>query len=532
MLMNINTSHIPGWWAQFSGQCARRVLCTVVLAACVVHVEAQQSLALSQLQLRYRVLSRSAKPDEATTAEVRKLEAAALEARGKGQIGEVWRGLHHAIALLEGKPWKIENEFAASLALTTDTQVLDPARPFYGEVRQLYPAGLEGGAKLNARIILNERGPLGAVRPGGGKVITSIATVPTDMVYEPLRFALDLSGVKSGGYQLDVELRNGEKVVQRVVTPVYLARGIDSKRGELEQRLGKITGNEGAKASVRYPFDLARVLNLGLTSVGPAYNFEKSISQAEEILAALEAHKDPFAGATGLLERHYAFAQAGEIMPYRVYVPKAFDAGKSYPLIIALHGLGGTETTMLPQANAPLAKMAEEHGYIVASPMGYRRNGGYGRLPPGASDTAAAQLVRLSEEDVMNVLKLMRAQYKIDPSRIYLMGHSMGASGTWNLGTKYADIWAALGPIAGAPPVEMIPVQKLKDNGVPVMVVHGDADRTAPVEGSRALVAEMKKLGVTHEYIEVPGGTHGDVVGPNIPKIVEYFNQHTRAAKH
>jgi dipeptidyl aminopeptidase/acylaminoacyl peptidase len=64
---------------------------------------------------------------------------------------------------------------------------------------------------------------------------------------------------------------------------------------------------------------------------------------------------------------------------------------------------------------------------------------------------------------------------------------------------------------------------------VPVLCVHGDADRTAPVEASRAMVAELKKLGVEHEYIEVKGGTHGDVVAPNIPRIVDFFLRHRRS---
>ena len=49
----------------------------------------------------------------------------------------------------------------------------------------------------------------------------------------------------------------------------------------------------------------------------------------------------------------------------------------------------------------------------------------------------------------MQVLARVRQHYKIDDSRIYLMGHSMGAIGTWFLGAKYPDIWAALGTIAG-----------------------------------------------------------------------------------
>ena len=40
------------------------------------------------------------------------------------------------------------------------------------------------------------------------------------------------------------------------------------------------------------------------------------------------------------MERHYPLEGANEIMPYRVYVPKAYTGATAVPLVIALHGLG------------------------------------------------------------------------------------------------------------------------------------------------------------------------------------------------
>ena len=45
---------------------------------------------------------------------------------------------------------------------------------------------------------------------------------------------------------------------------------------------------------------------------------------------------------------------------------------------------------------------------------------------------------------MLEVLRLMKAAYNVDESRIYLIGHSMGAIGTWALGAKYPRTWAAL----------------------------------------------------------------------------------------
>ena len=61
--------------------------------------------------------------------------------------------------------------------------------------------------------------------------------------------------------------------------------------------------------------------------------------------------------------------------------------------------------------------------------------------------------------------------------------------------------------------------------------MHGDADPTVNVSGSRTMVAKLKELGTEFKYIEVPGGLHSDVVAPNLEKAIEFFDKHTKPAK-
>jgi len=63
---------------------------------------------------------------------------------------------------------------------------------------------------------------------------------------------------------------------------------------------------------------------------------------------------------------------------------------------------------------------------------------------------------------------------------------------------------------------------------IPEFIVHGDADTTAPVARSRAMVAELKRLGVEHQYVEVPGGSHGGVVAPNLAGMFDFFDRHKK----
>ena len=80
-------------------------------------------------------------------------------------------------------------------------------------------------------------------------------------------------------------------------------------------------------------------------------------------------------------------------------------ARSAFPLIIALHGLGGTEDSFFDNYEKRLPPLAEQHGYIVAAPLGYRVDGSYGwglGTPP--ADPNARRTQDFSEQDVMQVL--------------------------------------------------------------------------------------------------------------------------------
>ena len=127
--------------------------------------------------------------------------------------------------------------------------------------------------------------------------------------------------------------------------------------------------------------------------------------------------------------------------------------------------------------------------------------------------------------DVMNVLDLVRDQFKVDGKRLYLFGHSMGGGGVWHLGIKHPDLWAALAPVSPAIYTSPTALEAIKD--VPVIVVQGEADRIVNVNMTRQWVATMKALGMTYSYVEVPGGDHTSVIErspANMRKIFDFFD--------
>jgi predicted peptidase len=250
------------------------------------------------------------------------------------------------------------------------------------------------------------------------------------------------------------------------------------------------------------------------------------------------------AGAKGDQQRHYKFTAAGSEMPYHLYVPQSYSPGAPAPLVVALHGFGGNQDYFF--AYVPeLPTLCEKYGFIFVAPMGLATDGWYGAplsIPgnaPRSSGAPPPPQVRtpdeetkyraLSEADVMNVLGIVRREYSIDPNRIYLMGHSMGGFGTWWLGQKHADIWAAIAPMSGVLPDVDYQLHRLTH--VPVQVSIGGAETPAWVEASRTLAETMKSRGMEVSYVEPAGATHGSMIAPTTPRALEFFSRYRRGAR-
>jgi len=255
-----------------------------------------------------------------------------------------------------------------------------------------------------------------------------------------------------------------------------------------------------------------------------------AVTAAPAVWAQAPAQAPPSSPTFARIQsRKYPFKEAALDMEYELYVPSRYKKSKKTPLIIALHGLGSNPRQVIRYQG--LTELAEERGYIVAAPMGYNSRGWYGSrgngragLGGGANDPE--NLGELSEMDVMNVLGLVRKEFNVDSKRIYLFGHSMGGGGTWHLGIKYPDLWAALAPAAPAMYSSPDALQAIKR--VPVIVVQGDADRLVRVAVTRQWVEKMKALGMKYSYIEIPGGDHSAVINrspENMRKIFDFFDK-------
>jgi poly(3-hydroxybutyrate) depolymerase len=491
---------------------------------------AQAQTSLSSLRVGYNTRKATVRPTGELKLQIDAIDRELAEASRLGRTGEVRRLIAKGNALLAGRPWTDAADFINSVVIRTDRVVVDSAKPYGVRLEQIYSPAIQLSEPLSARAVLRTRP---APAQGGapqqpGEVVKDLGTVDgvsRDLRDLPFALDLDLQGVADGTYQLAVELREPSRSLGEATLLIAARKGLDDLVARLESDARRAPA--AVRDDILYPVDRMRQVNRGRLELR-TFDPDRDFATAQATAAAARGGRNPFAGRTGDFKRAYLLEAAGEIMPYRMYVPKGYTGSRPFPLIVALHGLGGTEDAFFTNYDVQMPALAERHGYIVAAPLGYRVDGSYGwglGTPPADPNTRRVQ--ERSEQDVMQVLQIVRQNYRIDEARIYLMGHSMGAIGTWKIAPKFPDVWAALGAFAGSG----APATLERIKHVPQFVVHGDADATVSVQGSRAMVAKMKELGMTVHYVEVPGGSHSGVVAPNLAAMFEFFDANRKAAR-
>jgi len=175
---------------------------------------------------------------------------------------------------------------------------------------------------------------------------------------------------------------------------------------------------------------------------------------------------------------------------YLLYLPKDYNEnGKKWPLILFLHGAGERDDNAKFVEIWGPAQIVEEKDlpFIVLSP----------KCP---SDKSWANLLL----PVKELLDEIIINYRVDLSRIYLTGLSMGGYGTFLMMENYSKYFAAYAPICGGGN----PLEVSRYAHVPGWIFHGDQDRAVPIYRSQVMVDSLKAKGADVKFTVYKGMDH------------------------
>ncbi|MFV0444806.1 MAG: alpha/beta fold hydrolase [Planctomycetaceae bacterium] len=194
---------------------------------------------------------------------------------------------------------------------------------------------------------------------------------------------------------------------------------------------------------------------------------------------------------------------------YRLHVPRG-RSSERLPVVLYLHGSGERgDDNIVQLGGLPeyLARRVTQRRFpcLVVVPQ----------CPAETFWTSSIRQRRSQSGDdlpmVMRILDEVLARADADPSRVYLIGYSMGAYGAWELAIQYPQRFAAVVSVAGGG--DPVRVGALK--GVPVWAVHGADDKGVPPKESREMIAALRAAGGSPMYSELKGVGHA-AVGPGL----------------
>ena len=400
-----------------------------------------------------------------------------------GQLSEAARQLDLARTALESdKEPDAARRWAESLAFRPEARLFDAsveAVPF--TLDALYEATAEMPEKARVRLTWCA---------ADGKPLDGEPPAVLDVKTLPLRDKTPRKNPAAGDHLWRCEVLSGDRVLARREQTLSFASHLDGRLEKLRKEVG-----DPADKRADTDRETARMLTDLLTRLHDKETPETNYPAAR-LLDEAEAAADgkPVYGRARpgqfwlklALEKGPPFA--------RLLAPEAAAKGRPLPLVIALHGAGGSENLFFDgYGDGAIVKLCERRGWLLVALRG--------GLAPGLID----EIDRL---------------YPVDRKRVFLIGHSMGASQAVAAASRSPETFEAVAALSGGGPVR--PSDALKS--VPFFVAAGAED--FGLIGSRGLRDDLQKAGIKKLiYHELPDVEHLLSVQATLKDVFAFFDE-------
>lgn len=229
---------------------------------------------------------------------------------------------------------------------------------------------------------------------------------------------------------------------------------------------------------------------------------------ADELASAVEHGRNLFAEHPQALIPQAFETVLGGKEPFRanywILLPTDFGrGGRRFPLLIGLHGTGWLGHRLSYVAEA--GKTASGGRAFEVTPID--------EAGPWRIDFLNAFLDRL--------LKTL----PIDPDRVYVEGHSLGAMATWRWALDNPERFAAISPRAGIGE----PFRAVRLKHVPSWVIHGADDDVVPRGFSEIMVEALEDRGAPVRYTVLKDVAHNMPDDLDEARVFDWYLNQTRS---
>jgi len=193
--------------------------------------------------------------------------------------------------------------------------------------------------------------------------------------------------------------------------------------------------------------------------------------------------------------------------PFEVITPDDYDGGTPLPLLMALHGYGSTGATL--DSDFDLTRLAQRRGFLLVLPDGTIDGHGFHAWRP-----LAVAKTPFDREYLRAVLQSIKANYAVDPARVFVFGYSQGGHMAHRMGCDSADLVAAFASLAGQVPTDPAVCQPAR--ALAALQVHGTADEAIAYDGDTTPPIDPH-IPSAHQTIAVWGRNNG--CGALVPTV-------------
>lgn len=180
----------------------------------------------------------------------------------------------------------------------------------------------------------------------------------------------------------------------------------------------------------------------------------------------------------------------GKKRTYLLLVPEAAKAEHPAPLVVLLHGSGRNGQSLMDKWK----ELGLKEGIVLVAPDAISTQGW--RSPDDGPDF------------LHDLVSEVKAQHPVDPRRMYVWGHSAGATFALYIGLFESEYFAAVAIHAGALRPDDVQIVERASRKIPFHIAVGTVDRFFPLEAVRATREMLVKSGFSVDLVEMKGHDH------------------------